>query len=277
MVEKRTFVFLALATIVWAASASAFAGYYYLQNRNYAEQLDSTQGSLNKVASSYNEAITKYDQLLSDYAPLRGNYSFPLGVNFTHLMSPLENLIANLGKNYTNLFAQEDLNKTYVQLLTNFQTQEGGNVTRDRFGELLNEYYSLFNLVALRELGRSVSEAATLSVNILIDYGNGTREWHNGTSVSAGYTLFKLTQEIAVIDYKYYAELEPGHIMIDSINGKAKYSNYTNPLFYWGYSWIWFYWDTNQNKWISGPVGCDAWLLKDGGVYKWNYEYWHFP
>jgi hypothetical protein len=275
LVEKRTFVFVILATIVWAALASAFAGYYYLQNRNNTEQLDSAQNSLKKVASSYSETANEYDLLLSEYASLYGSYSYFTSSDYATLMPPLRSLIANFGKNWTNLFAQEDANKTYSQLLSDCEALlQKGNVTKTDFGSLLNEYYNLFNLSALRELGLSISEATTLSVNIEINYGNGTVEWHNETKVPAGYTLFKLTQETAVTEYSYYAFTEPGHVLVDSINYKTKS---TDPSYAWGYSWIWYYWSDGEKTWVSGPVGCDAWLLRNGGIYKWNYEHWSYP
>ncbi|MGQ9566051.1 MAG: hypothetical protein ACUVT5_05850 [Candidatus Bathyarchaeales archaeon] len=275
MVAKRTFVFLALATIVWAASASALASYYYLQYRNNAEQLSSTQDSLSKLALNYNEAVDKYDLLLSDYSTLYGNYSYIFDANYTRLMKPFESLLANYAKNFTTLLVQDDLNKSYTQVLATYETlEQRGNVTKQEFGNLLNEFYKLFSLSALRELGSSISESATLTVSININYGEETTEWHNNTHVPAGYTLFKLTQTIAAINYTYYASIEPGHILIDSINNKTAY---THPSFTWGYTWIWYYWNGEQNKWVAGPVGCDAWLLKDGGMYKWNYEYWSFP
>lgn len=268
-------MFLALAMIVWAASASALASYYYLQYRNNTEQLSSTQSSLNKLAINYNEAVGKYDLLLSDYSILYANYSYIFDGIYTRLMYPFKTLLTNYANNYTRLLMQEDLNQTYTQVLGAYKTLEPkSNVTKQEFGTLLNEYYELFSLSALRELGLSISESTTLTVSIQINYGNGTIEWHNSTKVPAGYTLFKLTQNITIINYTYYASIEPGHILVDSINDKA---SHTDPSFSWGYSWIWYYWSEEQNKWIVGPVGCDAWLLKDGGMYKWNYEYWSFP
>jgi hypothetical protein len=275
LVEKRTYGFVIIAAIMWAALASAFVGYYYLQNVNNKEQLDSAQNSLNKVASSYSEAANKYDLLLSEYALLNGNYSYFTSSDYATLMPPLGSLIADFGKNYTTLLTQEDINKTYNQLLTDYGALLGkDNVTKTDFGNLLSEYYSLFNLSALRELGLSVSEATTLFVNLEINYGNGTVEWHNETDVPAGHTLFKLTQEKAVINYSYYAFAEPGHVLIDSINNKTKF---TDPSYAWGYSWIWYYWSDSENKWVTGPTGCDAWLLKNGGSYEWNYERWTYP
>ena len=116
--------------------------------------------------------------------------------------------------------------------------------------------------------------STTLSVNIEIDYGNGTMEWHNETQAPAGQTLFGIMQNIAVINYSYYAFTEPGHVLIDSINNVTKY---TDPSYVSGYSWIWYYYSDSAKMWLNGPVGCDAWLLKNDGVYKWSYELWSYP
>lgn len=255
MVEKRTFVFVILAMIVWASLASAFAAYYYLQNMNNTEQLGAAQNSLNKVASNYNVAVDKYNQLLSEYSLIYGN-------NYTQLMPILGNLITNLGKNYTIVFAQEDLNNTYGELIKNYNNLTTGNVTSENFGKVLTEFYDLFNLCALKELGLSISNATTLLVNIVYDYGNGTTVWHNRTRVSAGYSLFQLTQETAVTNHTYSSS-GPGHIYINSINHKAPAG---------GYYWMWYYWSDDQKSWLPGTVGCDAWMLKDGGSYRWIYE-----
>ena len=261
--------------MVWATLASAFAGYYYLQNSSNTGQLDSSQNSLNKVASNYSNATSRYDLLLSEYGSLYGNYSYFTGSNYVTLMTPLGSVITDLNETYSDVFTQEDMNKTYTQLLSDYEAlQQGGNVTKTDFGNLLSEFYSLFSLCALREVGLSVSEATALSVDVEINYGNGTLEWHNETQVPAGYTLFGMTQEIAVINYSYYAFTEPGHVLVDSINNKT---TYTDPSYTWGYSWIWYYWSDSGKTWVSGPVGCDAWVLTNGGVYKWNYERWSYP
>lgn len=253
-----------LATIVWATLASTFAGYYYIQNMNNTEQLDNAQNSLHRVASSYSETTNKYDLLLSEYALLDGNYLYPAGNDYGALMQSFGNLLADFRENYTNLLAQQDINQTYQQLLNDYETLlQNGTVTKEDFGSLLDEYYKLFNLSALREQGLSISEATTLSVNVTIDYGNQTVTWQNNTKIPAGYTLFGLSQKIAIINYSYYASIEPGHVVVDSINDKAGLS---------GYLWFWYYWNNTEKQWVNGPVGCDAWLLKDGGIYKWSYE-----
>jgi hypothetical protein len=274
LVEKRTLVFVILTGIIWAASASTFAGYYYLQNSINTEQLSSTYNSLNEIASNYTIVTNKYDSLLGEYTLLRSNYSDP-SIDYATLMPPLETLIIDLGKNYSNLLLmQEDMNKTYTQLLSDYNALlKKGNVTKTDFGNMLTEYYNLLSLSALRELSFTLSEATTLSVNIEIDYGNGTVEWRNETQVPTGQTLFGITQTIAVINYSYYAFFEPGHVLIDSINNITKY---TDPSNLNGYSWFWYHYSSNNKMWIKGPMGCDAWLLEDNGIYRWSYENWSY-
>jgi uncharacterized protein YutD len=255
-----------LATIVWAALASAFAGYYYLQNGNNAQQLNNAQNSVNKLASNYSAVTNKYDLLLGEYGSLYGTYyddtQNATFSNYTSLMPALGSLIADFGKNYTNLFVQTDINETYHQLLNDYENRmQKGNLTEDNLGSLLSEYYTLFSVSALRELGLAVSKASTLSVNIAIDYGNRTTEWFNETKVPAGYSLFELTQEIATVKYSYY-NTGPGHVWVDSINGIKNGASY----------WLWYYWNNSDKSWAFGPVGCDAWLLQNAGVYEWKYE-----
>ena len=274
MVEKRTLIFLTLATLVWAISISNLAAYFYLQNTTYTKQIGENQQSLNKTASKYDELMSKYNILLSEYSVLYGSYSFP-GANFTLLMGSLGRLIDNLKGNYSSLLTnQEDLNETYCTLKENYQLiYQEGNVTGEDFERLLNEYYDLFNLLAIRELSLVLSETVTLTVNVCIDYGNGTIDWYNDTRVHTGSSLFQLAQKIAEINYTYYPLMKPGHILVNSINDKKAYTvDYSE-----GWSWIWHYLDENKQDWISGPVGCDAWMLKNSSIYKWKFEHWSWP
>ena len=274
MVEKRTLVFLTLAIFVWATLVSSLAGYFYFQNTTYTRKIGENQQSLNKTASNYDELMSRYNTLLSEYSILYGIYSFPQGANFTLLTEMLGGLMDNFEGNYSSiLMNQEDLNETYHVLKDNYQlVHQEGNVTEEDFGRLLDEYYELFNLLAIRELSLVLSETVTLVVNICVDYGNETITWCNETMMPAGSSLFQLTQKIAKINYTYYSLMKPGHILMDSINDQKAYVGYSE-----GWSWIWYYWDDDEQNWIPGPVGCDAWMLKNGGIYRWTFEHWSWP
>ena len=272
------FLFATLAMFVWAVLASSIAGYFYLQNTMNSEQIAENQQSINTMSTAYNEAMTKYDALLSDYSVLQGNYSFPVNTNFTLLTSSFLNLLNNVEGNFSSLLTdQKDLNETHYALQSKSQTfLLRGNVTKEEFGELLDECYEFLNLLAIRELSKTISEITTLAVNICIDYGNGPVEWHNKTVIPAGSSVFQLTQKVATINFTYDALMKPGHIRITSINNKTEYTH-TTPGYSEGAAWLWYYWDDNKQEWVFGPVGCDAWMLKDGGIYKWSFESWHWP
>lgn len=264
--------------VVWAILASSFAGYLYIQNTMNNKRIAENQQSLNTMATAYNEAITKYNQLLSDYSILRGNYAFPQNTNFTSLIDSFLNLLNNIKGNFSFLIAdQKDLNETHYALQTESQALLfRGNVTREEFGELLDESYEFLNLLAIRGLSRTITEVTTLTMNICIDYGNETVEWHNKTAMPTGSSLFQLTQKVTAINFTYDALMKPGHIRITSINNKTEYTNY-GMGYSEGAAWLWYYWDDTKQDWVSGPVGCDAWMLNNGGIYKWNFEYWHWP
>ncbi|MDI6847626.1 MAG: hypothetical protein QMD23_05800, partial [Candidatus Bathyarchaeia archaeon] len=87
-----------------------------------------------------------------------------------------------------------------------------------------------------------------------------------------GSSLLQLTQKIAKVNYTS-DWMKPGHIRLTAINDETEYkTGYSE-----GRAWIWYYWDDNKQEWLSGPVGCDAWMLEDEGIYKWNFEYWRWP
>jgi len=280
LVENRTLVFLTLAILVWAILTSSLAAFFYLQNTTYTIQIAKNHQSLDKVSSTYDESMNKYNALQSEHSTIYGNYFFS-SVNLTTLMDSLGRLIDNLRGNYTSLLMnQKDLNETFYMLKEDYETAyQEGNVTRGDFEELLNEHYELFNLLAMRELSIAVSEAVTLTVSICINCTDGTEEWYNETNAPAGYSLFQLTGNVTTIDdYDYNPLMRPGRIRLKSINGESEYTNYNLEEGYSeGHSWLWYYWDSNEQNWVLGPVGCDAWILEDGGIYKWSCEYWRWP
>jgi hypothetical protein len=259
LVEKRTIAFVTLTMLVWASITTGFTAYYYLEQTKYQEQLHERQQLLDELTKNYDVSATRSNLLSADYGVLLGEYQWFSGDNYSVLMSEFEKLLSNLSGNYTmTLNAFPELNRTYNDLLNKSQTiNEKSIKTREEFGSLLEDFYKLFSALAIKELGGFVGEVSVIQVSLCIDYGNQTIEWYNNTITSTGTTLFDLTRKIAKVEYSYWPAMEPGHILATSIN------NYTE-----GY-WIWSYWDEGKNQWIFGPVGCDAWILRDNGIYKW--------
>lgn len=262
MVEKRTIVFITLIIIVWASITSGFAAYYYLEHVKYREQLYDKQQSLDNIARDYDVSVNRWNLLSGDYGVLLGDYQWFPGDDYSSLMSKYEELLSNLQENYTStLNAFPELNTTYNTLLSKFQTlNEKSVITKEEFGSLLDDSYTLLTSLAMKELEVFVGELGEMHISLCIDYGNQTTEWYNKTTTTSGKTLFDLTRKIADVEYSYWSTMEPGHIFLDSIN------NYSD-----GY-WVWYYWDESKNDWIFGPVGCDAWVLMNNGIYRWACE-----
>jgi len=100
----------------------------------------------------------------------------------------------------------------------------------------------------------------TMPVNILIDYGNGTRKWYNNTLVPREASLFLATKIIASVESITYPEMGE---FVTSINGVGG-----DP----GRYWIWYIWNQNEGKWDWGPVACDKYILQDSDTVMWRYE-----
>jgi len=98
-------------------------------------------------------------------------------------------------------------------------------------------------------------EEFTATVDVKIDYGNGTATWYNDTRIGAGESLLNATLRVADLDYTMY---EFG-VFVNTVNGVGgdtdKY-------------WLWSYID---DGWQPGMVGADQWRLHDGDTVAWTY------
>jgi hypothetical protein len=259
MVEKRVLIFSTLAMLVLFSIATGSAAYYYLEQNRYAKQLQENQQLLITLTENYDTAVSKRNLLGGDYSLLFGEYQWFSGEDYSTLMNEYNTLLLNLKSNYTSTLTEfPELNETYTHLLSEFQSiSQKSIVTKAEFGSLLDDFYKLFTLLAMRELDIYTGELNLIDVRLSINYSNSSTEWHN-VSVSPGTTLFELTREVAEVEYSYWSTMEPGHILASSINNDTD-----------GF-WVWYYWDNATNAWIFGPVGCDAWILRNNGIYNWT-------
>ncbi|MGD2201310.1 MAG: hypothetical protein PVJ38_06755 [Candidatus Bathyarchaeota archaeon] len=102
-------------------------------------------------------------------------------------------------------------------------------------------------------------EELTVTVDMKLDYGNGTVQWYNATRVPLEADLLKATQLIAEIEYT------TGDLgaLVNEINGvEGDPNNF----------WIWHYYDEDTSSWEYGPTGCNAWILHDGDIVAWVYS-----
>ena len=103
-------------------------------------------------------------------------------------------------------------------------------------------------------------EAVTMRVNIAIDYGNGTRAWHNNTLVPLGATLLNATETIADVQTTYWPQYQA--VFIDAINDIPT----TNEHYWW-----WKYWDSEVQEWKDGEIGADIYKLRPQETVMWQY------
>lgn len=121
-----------------------------------------------------------------------------------------------------------------------------------------NEYtrYQVLYNQAVEELKQLKTH---MLVNVLINYGNGTLEWHNETRVPIGASLLNVTEKVADVNYTVY----PFGVFVTAINGRGGES---------GYYWMWYIWNSTTAQWDPGPVAADAFTLHHGDIVSWIYE-----
>lgn len=114
---------------------------------------------------------------------------------------------------------------------------------RQSYNETLNELQKYSNYVF---------------VNILIDYGNGTKEWHNKTLAVRGADVLNATRIVAEVNYDAYIWGK----FVTRINGVGG-----DP----GYYWLYYIWNSTSTKWDSPLVSSDAYILREADAVAWIY------
>ncbi len=99
-----------------------------------------------------------------------------------------------------------------------------------------------------------------ITVNIGVDYGNGTRTYFNNTKAWTGETVLAVTDRVATVKT---ASSSFG-IYVTSINGKAASGNY---------GWTYWPWNSTGNSWDFAPVGANVYqIVTDGSTFLWYYQ-----
>lgn len=104
-----------------------------------------------------------------------------------------------------------------------------------------------------------VAQEATVSVNVGINYGTGTVDWQNNTSVPSGENLLNATMSVATVEFTDF----PGMgAFVTSINGRSQ-----NPSanLYWTF---WVY-NPQTRQYESPPVGASSYLLTSDQTIQW--------
>jgi hypothetical protein len=120
--------------------------------------------------------------------------------------------------------------------------------------------YPQFGMIA------TANSTANFPVDVLLDYGNGTRTWSTCILSTPGYdTAFNATQVAA--DTLNYTVSEYG-VFVNAINGV------------WGNSthwWSLFFWNFTSGNWTSSPLGAIDLVLSIGDMVAWVYGAHSWP
>ena len=105
-------------------------------------------------------------------------------------------------------------------------------------------------------------QEATVTVNIGINYGNGTIQWHNGTVVPSGEFLLNATMRVATVEFTSYSGLGA---FVTSINGVGQ-----NPAA--NMYWIYWVYKSETRQYEMGPVGAGSYALTSDQTIQWYYQ-----
>ncbi len=98
-----------------------------------------------------------------------------------------------------------------------------------------------------------------ISVNVGVDFGNGTRQWYNDTKALTGMTLFSASKTVLRVTYELYSGYG---VYVKSILGLAA-EGMTG--------WSWWRWNLQALNWTSGDISSDSYLVAPNEIYMWYY------
>lgn len=142
---------------------------------------------------------------------------------------------------------------------------EHGLIVLASLSILMNAFFipSYFSLQEENAKLSGLLRENTASVNLLFNFGNGTRKWYNGTMVPAGSSLFNATRK--VFGAEVIATFSPYGVSVDEIAGVGPSSD--RPAHYW----MWYRWDSEMNKWVLGETSADQYKLSPGESVAWAF------
>jgi len=107
-------------------------------------------------------------------------------------------------------------------------------------------------------------KSLAINVNLLLDYGNTTKNWHNQT-VIAGSTVF---EALLVVTKKVEYKTSAYGVFVSAIDGVNNVAE--TPMS--GRAWLWYWWNATSSKWTDLMKASDAYILKPGDSIAWRYE-----
>jgi hypothetical protein len=116
---------------------------------------------------------------------------------------------------------------------------------------------ALVNVAAVHAI--AVTQEATVTVNIGINYGTGPVDWHNNTMVPSGENLLNATMRVATVEFTNF----PG--MGAFVTGINRRNQNPSANLYWMF---WVY-NPQTRQYESPPVGASSYLLTSDQTVQW--------
>jgi hypothetical protein len=218
----------------------------------------SLAGEYNGLVSTYNGSVSSFERLASVYNSTSASYlsisnvfnqTFTLLVSAISVLNTTDGAYVNASQTLTQLWSQYlAITSQYKQLSSNFET-------------LLTNFENENN-VTLHENIQPVP-LTLLTSNILLDFGNGTNDWFNGTAVEPQWNFYVATIVITRgnVNASYYPSYSEH--LVTGIDGVLN----NNAL-----NMYWFLWTYNStSSWQVAPVGPDLLPMYNGSIYAWTY------
>ena len=98
-----------------------------------------------------------------------------------------------------------------------------------------------------------------ISVNIGIDYGNGTRASHNNTEAVTGETLFDVTKQVSNVTYQvgvWGTEV----VSIDNVSKQGSFG------------WTYWIWNSTSRSWSIVWENADNYMVTNEETFMWYYQ-----
>ncbi len=272
MVQKKTlYGIMAIMVALLVISSSLTLYYYYeyqqtsLNNNKTVSELQSATSKYSSLASNYNTILSTYNGSISSFEQLASAYNLTsanflsVSKEFNVTFSLLANAVSELNTSepaYVN--ASKMLSQLWIEYLT----------IANQYKELTSNFETILasfegtNNVTLSEKIQPVS-VSLLTSDILIDFGNGTYDWFNNTSVQPGWNFYVATLVVTGgnVNATWYPQYSEHFITgIDGVLNNNAQNEY------------WFLWTYNAtSSWQVAQVGADQLMMYNGSVYAWTY------
>lgn len=108
---------------------------------------------------------------------------------------------------------------------------------------------------------KSASSSTPITMNLMLDFGNGTHIWYNGTVVQPGWNVYLATVDVTKGNMNSTWYPSYGEHIVTAIDGVVDAQNES-----------WFIWSYNSSSsWQVAQTGADLLPASAGSVYAWSY------